>query len=341
MKYSKTYFDDLESISRIINKFELLNNTRILVIGSTGLIGSAIVDFLMYLNTTKNYNITVYATSRKYEKFIERFEYYKDNKNLIFTEYDSLKTIDFNYDFDYVIYSAGLANPNEYVNHPVETMNSSYLGLNNILQYGINHKYKCILYVSSSEVYGVDDNIEIFKENDLGFVDVNDFRSCYPISKRACESLCVSYKKEYGIDYRIVRPGHVYGPTSTVDDNRVGSLFLRLAKNGEDIVLKSSGEQIRSYCYVLDVVSAIITVLLNGDSTVYNISNNESNVSIKEFAEEIALLSGVRVIYDKPNIKELSSFNKMNNSVIDNSKLLKLGWKAIFDLKTGLFRSLK
>ncbi|WP_230687693.1 NAD-dependent epimerase/dehydratase family protein, partial [Streptococcus pneumoniae] len=77
-------------------------------------------------------------------------------------------------------------------------------------------------------------------------------RSSYASSKRATETLCVSFASEYGIKIMIVRPGHIYGPSAKDSDNRVSSFFMTEAIAGRDIVIKSTGSQLRSYCYSLD-----------------------------------------------------------------------------------------
>ena len=114
------------------------------------------------------------------------------------------------------------------------------------------------IYISSSEVYGIKNTLNRFLESDYGFVDVDDVRSSYPISKRTAELLCHSYSSEYDIDTVIVRPGHVYGPSASIHDNRVSSVFAYRAAQGLDLNLKSSGLQKRSYIYSVDCAFAIL-----------------------------------------------------------------------------------
>ena len=105
---------------------------------------------------------------------------------------------------------------------------------------------------------------------------------------------------------------------------------------GKDLVLKSEGKQLRSYCYMLDCDTAMLTVLLCGENAnAYNISNSHSIITIKELAELYAKAGNVRVKYELPTDQEKEAFNPMDNSSLDSSKLEKLGWKAIFDNKQG------
>ena len=167
-------------------------------------------------------------------------------------------------------------------------------------------------------------------------------RNSYSIGKRAAETLCVSYADEYGVEAVIVRPGHIYGPTASPTDNRVASAWSYAAARGEDIVMKSDGSQIRSYCYCLDCASAILTVLLKGaNCSAYNISNPKSIVSIKEMAEILSKKAGASIKIELPTEKEQKGFNPMLNSSLDSSNLENLDWKGLFDAQTGFFHTVE
>ena len=122
---------------------------------------------------------------------------------------------------------------------------------------------KCrTIFLSTLEVYGEDKTVESFKEDDIGYVNFMISRSCYPESKRLSETLCQAYIKEFNLDIVIARLGYIYGPTIKLSSSKADVQFLNKALSGENIVLKSSGMQKRSYCYVADTVSALLTVLL-------------------------------------------------------------------------------
>ncbi len=140
----------------------------------------------------------------------------------------------------------------------------------------------------------------------------------------------------------IVRPGHIYGPTASEKDIRVSSAWAYAAANGQDIVMKSDGAQIRSYCYCLDCASAILKVLIDGENLkAYNISNSDSVISIREMAELLAKASGVKLKMELPTETEKKRFNPMNNSSLDSTELYRLGWRGLFDAERGFSHTIK
>ena len=215
------------------------------------------------------------------------------------------------------------------------------IGTNALLQLAKRRGAK-LLYISSSEVYGAKEDSLPFSESKYGYIDVLNPRNCYANAKRAAENLCISYGVEYGVNSDIVRPGHIYGPSSTDSDSRAAAQFMRNAVHGDDIVLKSSGTQLRSYCYTLDCASAILSVLINGESlNAYNISNKDSIVNIRNVAEKFAELGGVKLVFQAPSDAEAKGYSLMANSSLDSRKLEGLGWRAQFDLETGVRNCIK
>ena len=311
--------------------FEKLMGKNILVTGATGLIGSSIIDVLMERSIGAFH---VYAAGRNRERAQKRFSAYFGKESFHFVQYDVLKPLDSDIEFHYIIHAASEASPASFVSSPVEVMKANFYGLCNLFDYGRKHGLSRLLYVSSGEIYGQGDG-SVFHESDSGYVDPTLSRSCYPSSKRAAETLCASYAEEYGIDVVIARPCHVYGSFFTEKDNRAFAQFLRNAINQEDIVLKSSGSQYRSWCYVIDCVSAMLYILLKGDSgQAYNIA--ESSYSIKELATTIACFSGREVVFNVPSFDEQKGYNKVTESVISTEKLRQLGWEPHFDLHAGI-----
>ena len=181
-----------------------------------------------------------------------------------------------------------------------------------------------------------------FKEGEYGFIELLNARNSYSVGKRAAETLCASYAAEYRVESVIVRPGHIYGPTASRSDNRVSSAWAYDVAQGKDIVMKSDGAQIRSYCYCLDCASAILKVLLKGEHCrAYNISNPDSVISIRQMAELLAKYAGVQLKMELPTEEEKKGFNPMSNSSLDSTALLALGWHGLFDAAQGFRHTLE
>ncbi len=337
LKYTEEYEKGIEATIEHVPDIELLKNSKILITGACGLICSALVDTLMELNVKHHFNMSVYAAGRSKEKFNDRFKHWNGQNNLSFFQYNAMEPINSKIKFDYIIHGASNANPDMYMTQPVETMLANILGVNYLMKYMISTQKARFLYISSSEVYGKKKSGAQYKEEDYSYLDILNPRACYPSSKRAAETLCAAYKEEYNIDYVVVRPGHIYGPTMTASDNRASSQFPRAVKAGENIVMKSEGSQLRSYCYVLDCTSAILTVLVKGKTgEAYNISNKNSIVTIRQMAEMFAKTSNKKLCFEIASIDESKSYNLMNNSSLCGKKLEELGWKGIYDLETGV-----
>lgn len=320
-----SYNEDVLQIFEQDLPWEKLSGTNILVTGATGLIGGCLVEALM-MNPKRDYH--VYASGRNEERACLRFKEFANDDAFHFLKYDVMQPLESETKFDYIIHAASNANPKFYATQPVEVMKANFGGVANLMEYGLKHGMKRFLYVSSGEVYGEGDG-RVFTEDYSGYVDCAKPRSCYPSSKRAAETLCVSYAAEYGADVVIARPCHTYGPHFTEQDNRVYAQFIRNVLRGEDIVMKSTGEQFRSWCYVVDCVSALLHILLKGEnSQAYNIADTSSNISIRELAEMIAKIGGRKVVIDVPDADEKRGFNPVTKSVFFIEKLERLGWKV-------------
>ena len=342
MNYTKEYWEDLEKIQRIIPNLQILHNKSILITGANGMIGSAIVDFLLHINKTNNFEIEIFVAGRNEMRVKQRFGYLFEDSHFHFLQYDATQKIGFKEKFDYIIHAASNANPAVYVKSPVETMISNFDGMLNLLEYTKEYEISRILYISSSEVYGNKQSVGIYQEDDYGYIDLLNPIACYPSAKRAAETLCSAYRAEYGIDFVIARPGHIYGPTMTENDTRASSQFAKDVIEKKDIVMKSAGLQLRSYCYVLDCISAILTILINGRTgEAYNISNPDSICTIREIAEAFAKAGSTKVIFENPTEVEKRGYNLMTNSSLDAKKLLDLGWKGLFSLEDGVSKTIR
>lgn len=334
---SDIYKRDLNIAIASVQGIECLRDSSVLITGATGLIGSFVTDMLLEYNSKYSAGIKVYAIGRSLARLSERFDGAPDG-NLHLIEHDVNNPPCFDFSFDYIIHAASNAYPAAYANDPVGTILSNILGTDYLLEYAKNHGTKRFLFVSSGEVYGEGEpGLSAFKENYSGYVDPTQPRSCYPASKRAAENLCVSYTKQFGLDTVIVRPCHIYGPNTTKTDNRASVQFVTNAMAGEDIIMKSKGLQMRSYCYVADCASALLTVLLKGNSCeAYNIANPDAKITIAGFAQTVAEITGRKVVFAEPSNADKSQQTLISYAVLDSSKLCSLGWTGKYSVAEGI-----
>jgi nucleoside-diphosphate-sugar epimerase len=159
------------------------------------------------------------------------------------------------------------------------------------------------------------------------------------MAKKAAETLCVSFGLEYGVETVIARSCHVYGAAVTPNDNRATAQFLKNARRHEPIVMHSKGLMMRSYIYVADCASAILTILVNGkDRCAYNIANRKSCLTIADFAGRLARQAGVAVESCEPDAEEKQELTPIEYAVLDPSRLEALGWQGRYDIDTGIRR---
>ena len=301
---------------------------NILITGATGLIGGCLTDLLM-----QHSECQVYALGRNRQRAGKRFQKYKNNSRFHFLEHDICTPLTCNTDFQYIIHAASNASPSFFQEKPVEVMRANLEGLTHLVEYGLQHHMQRMVYISSGEIYGEGDG-SIFTEQSSGYIDILSPRACYPSSKRAAETLCAAYCKEYGAQIVIARPCHTYGPYFTESDNRVYAQFIRNVLRNEDIVMKSPGSQFRSWIYVVDCAAAILYLLLKGESgEAYNVANNESNITIRQLAEKIAAIADKKVIME---LSDNGNTTPITKAVFSTKKLESLGWQPIFDIDEGL-----
>lgn len=342
VKYSESYWKEVNEVLACVPEVSKLTNKSILITGATGMICSTVVELLFELNRKCNAHIKIILAGRSRQRIHQRFHGFTEGKDYQFLEYDATNDVMIDACPDYMIHGASPADPAAIMAQPVETMFSNLYGLRTLLDVAKQHSETRLLYISSSEVYGKKSGGCPFMETDYGFVDILNPRASYPTSKRAAETMCAAYHKEYGVDFVVVRPGHIYGPTITDADSRASAQFTRLASQGENIVMKSAGTQLRSYCYTMDCASAILTVLLRGEcGEAYNISNPQSIVSIRDLAEGIAKVAGVNLVFEQSSEQERNSYNLMDNSSLSSKKLESLGWKGVYNLSKGVQSTLK
>lgn len=325
------YSADIFAAAASALPWEKMDGCNILVTGATGLIGACLVEILM----RRKHDYNIYAAGRNEKRAKKRFTKFSDEPTFHFLNYDVCSELHADVDFHYIIHAASNASPVFFKNNPVEVMKANVYGVANLMEYGRRHQMRRFLYVSTGEIYG--EGNRVFSENDCGHLECTTPRACYPSSKRAAEMLCVSYVEEYGVDAVIARPCHTYGPHFTESDNRVFCQFVRNVLQGEDIVMKSDGSQMRSWCYVVDCSLALLYILLKGENgNAYNVADPTSVFTIRQLAEAIADAEGRRVVFSNPSDAERKAFTNISHAVFDTAKLQALGWSASGEWKDKL-----
>lgn len=314
-----------------------LKNAKVLVTGANGLIASNLVEMLLLINSEKKFGMEIYALCRSLEKAEARFGNANNRDDLFYLIQDVIEPLEIDVKFDFIFHAASSAHPGAFNTVPVEVMKSNFIGTMNLLNYCKDAKTRFI-FVSSSEIYGENfEGTELFNEKMTGSVDCTTFRACYPESKRASETLCECYKKQYNSDVIIVRPAYIYGREIIDSNARADVYFLKQVLKHEDIVMYSEGKQIRSYCYVNDCVSGMLYAALKGESgEVYNIGNDESVITLHDYAQRLANLGGVNLIYEPSAKPSGVTFLKTTRCILDCTKLKKLGWKVKYTLDEGI-----
>jgi nucleoside-diphosphate-sugar epimerase len=331
VKNKEIFYEDLEFIcSNQANNLLNIEGKNILVTGATGLIGFTLISALLYYGKKTKNPPKVIALVRNIEK-AKRL--YKDfpQENLVFFVSDIIEPIHIEGKIDYIIHGASQTSSKAFVNEPVETIKIAVEGTMNVLELAKEKKVKSFVYLSSMEVYGSPESDEKINENHDTNLDTMSVRSSYPEGKRMCESLCTSYCTEYGVPAKVIRLTQTFGPGVLYDDGRVFAEFARCAIEKRNIILHTKGETKRNYLYTADAVTAIFTVLLNGENgEAYNAANEATYCSIYEMAELVSNECTDNQIKVEIQIEDKNKFGyaptlKMN---LDTEKLNKLGWSA-------------
>ena len=333
----KLYYD------KFVN-WELLKCTTVLVTGAYGMLPSYMIWMLIYLNEyQQNYNITIVALCRNKEKAKKKFGHYCNKEYFILCLQDITEEIQIDIPIDLIIHGASPASAQYYNTNPVGVIIPNSIGTYYTLELARKNSTKGYLYFSSGEVYGAINKEEVF-EDDYGYVDPLDTRSCYCESKRLGESLCKAYAHQYGLHTSIVRPSHTYGPTLDLEnDHRVFAEFVFNIVRNEDICVKSDGLAVRNFCYIGDAISAYFKILLEGQSgEAYNVANRNAQVSIRELADILISIFpqlNLKVSFGKEPISYLEDKHK-KHSVLSTKKLETLGWKPQYSIKEGFKRTI-
>jgi UDP-glucuronate decarboxylase len=225
---------------------------KILLTGAAGFLGSHLSTKLIE-NSHQVIGIDDLSTGT-----LQNIEHLLKNSNFKFIEHDV--RLPYEVKVDAILNFACPASPVAYQKDPVRTIETNFLGMINLLRLA-NKTQALILQASTSEIYG-DPSKSPQIESYWGNVNPIGIRSCYDEGKRAAETLCFDYKRQNGVDVRVIRIFNTYGPNMSIGDGRVVSNFIVQAIKGEPISIYGEGNQSRSFCYVSDLIEGIYKTLM-------------------------------------------------------------------------------
>ncbi len=258
---------------------------RVLITGGAGFLGSHLCDRFIkegYHVIAMDNLITGNIANIEHLFKLGQFEFYN---------HDVTKFVYVPGPLDYILHFASPASPIDYLKIPIQTLKVGSLGTHNILGLARAKKAR-VLVASTSEVYG-DPQVHPQSEDYWGHVNPVGPRGCYDEAKRFQEAMTMAYHTYHGLETRIVRIFNTYGPRMRLDDGRVLPAFIGQALRGEDLTVFGDGSQTRSFCYVDDLVDGIYRLLLSDYAYPVNVGN-PSEITIKEFGEEIIKLTGTK-----------------------------------------------
>jgi len=292
--------------------------------GAAGFIGSHLCDRLIERGDT------VIALDNFITGHAENIEHLLNNSHFRFIEYDVCKPLDLPGPVDRIFHLASLASPVDYLEHPIETLDSGSIGTRNMLEFARRHGAR-FLISSTSECYG--DPLEHPQsETYWGNVNPVGLRSCYDESKRFAEALTMAYHRTHALKTTIARIFNTYGPRMALNDGRVVPAFLDQALRGNSLTVFGDGSQTRSFCYVSDLVDGLLLLIESDEPYPVNLGN-PNEMTILEFAHYIRKHVGSHAGID---FRPLPSDDpKIRRPDIAKAKRV-LGWEPKVPLEQGI-----
>ncbi len=236
------------------------------ITGGAGFIGSHMCDKLIKADF-KVMCLDNFITGKA-----ENIEHLIKDKNFKFITHNVTKYIDIPGKVDYVLHFASPASPQDYLKFPIQTLKVGSIGTHNALGLAKEKKAKFML-ASTSEVYG-DPLVHPQPESYWGNVNCVGVRGCYDEAKRFAEAITMAYRRVHRLDTRIVRIFNTYGPRMRIDDGRVIPNFIYQAINNKPITVYGEGKQIRSFCYISDLIEGIYKLILSHINNPLNLGNS-------------------------------------------------------------------
>ena len=297
---------------------------KILLTGAAGFLGSHLSNKLI------ENNHHVIGLDDLSTGSLNNIEHLLKNPNFKFIEHDV--RVPYEVNVDAILNFACPASPVAYQKDPVRTIETNFLGMINLLHLAKKNG-AIVIQASTSEIYG-DPTESPQNESYWGNVNPIGIRSCYDEGKRAAETLCFDYKRQYGLDVRVIRIFNTYGPNMSIGDGRVVSNFIVQALKGEPISVYGEGQQSRSFCYVSDLVDGVYKTLVVEEppSAPLNLGNpNEFEIiELAKIVKEITKSKSQIIKHPLPQDDP-----KQRCPDISSAKLI-LNWKPTVELREGI-----
>ena len=334
--------EDLQRMCQADLPWQQLEGKTVLITGATGMLALYVTWLLLYLHEEAGIEVSVVALCRNPQKAEHYFGSYVGKPYFRMLTQEVCDPIVYDGNVDYIFHLAGNASPHFINTDPVGIMKCNLLGTMNVLELARKKQTAKVIFASTREVYGKNEEAELLNEKAFGTLDPLDNRSCYPESKRAAETLLKSYFLQYGVDFNTIRIAHAYGPTMTLEnDGRVMADLMGDVVAGRDIVLKSNGEAIRAFLYITDAVLGMFTVLFKGKAgEAYNLANETEPISIRDLAQRLASSRNDKTIQVVINEGDQKGYCTYRRTALDTTAIELLGWKPQTSLKEGIIRTL-